>query len=183
MSNLKLCPKGHFYPRNLDSCPYCQPSKTSPVVANPVSTKKTQVGHNLKHTSVKSTKHGLLHETKILPHPEKLVKKHIHEPEVERKLYGWIVTFDLDPKGMDFKLLTGVNMIGSASGCSIAIEGDSFISASHCIIDCHDGKVKILDQMSLNGTFLNSHRIKEHHLKDGDVIMIGKTNFILKLIH
>ena len=34
---------------------------------------------------------------------------------------GWIVSFDIDPMGKDYKIFEGRNFVGSSSKCDIAI--------------------------------------------------------------
>jgi pSer/pThr/pTyr-binding forkhead associated (FHA) protein len=51
------------------------------------------------------------------------------------------------------------------------------VSRHHATIEFRSGKSYIVDNQSLNGTFLNGHRVYEAELNDGDVLDIGK--FIL----
>lgn len=93
-----------------------------------------------------------------------------------RKLVGWLVTYSLDPCGVDFKLYEGRNIIGQDMDCNITIH-DAMVSGKHAIILFRAGRFSITDNQSTNGTFINDEDIElePRYLKDGDVIAIGKT--------
>lgn len=48
------------------------------------------------------------------------------------------------------------------------------VSRCHAQIEFGDGQAVLIDNESLNGTFVNSRRISEEVLKDNDAIVIGK---------
>lgn len=52
------------------------------------------------------------------------------------------------------------------------------VSRRHSVIEFSDRQAVIIDNESLNGTFVNSRKISEEVLKDNDVITIGKYNLI-----
>lgn len=52
------------------------------------------------------------------------------------------------------------------------------VSRRHSVIEFSDKQAVIIDNESLNGTFVNSRKISEEVLKDNDVITIGKYNLI-----
>ncbi len=52
------------------------------------------------------------------------------------------------------------------------------VSRRHSIIEFGDKQVIIIDNESLNGTFVNSRKVNEEVLKNNDVITIGKYNLI-----
>jgi pSer/pThr/pTyr-binding forkhead associated (FHA) protein len=70
-------------------------------------------------------------------------------------------------------VLKGPITIGRAPDNSIAIDNVS-ISTHHARIEVQQGRLILSDLGSLNGTFVNSQRVKSTTLKDGDVISIGK---------
>ncbi|MDH5407024.1 MAG: FHA domain-containing protein [Gammaproteobacteria bacterium] len=57
---------------------------------------------------------------------------------------------------------------------------DSTISNHHARIFIESSESYIEDMGSTNGTYVNGHRIKRHHLKPGDTIMIGQHRLELK---
>lgn len=92
------------------------------------------------------------------------------------KLVGWLVSYTLDPIGVDYKLFEGRNSIGRAPECNITVN-DNMVSGKHAIILFRANKYVIQDQLSTHGTFVNDGDIFQDpfELKDGDVIRIGKT--------
>ena len=95
-----------------------------------------------------------------------------------RKLVGWLVTYSLDPMGVDFKLYEGRNIIGRDLDCNITVN-DNMVSAKHAVILFRSGKYSITDQQSSHGTFVNGEDIdlEPRYLNDGDSINMGKTTF------
>lgn len=54
---------------------------------------------------------------------------------------------------------------------------DAFMSSLHFLIECKADCCRISDMDSRNGTFLNGARITDAFLRDGDVIVAGRTRF------
>ena len=52
---------------------------------------------------------------------------------------------------------------------------DPQVSRVHCQIQVQGGKALLVDAGSTGGTLINGKRVKEHHLRLGDVIAIGST--------
>lgn len=103
---------------------------------------------------------------------------------IRRKLKGWIVTFDLKPFGMDFKILEGNNHIGRSASNEITVL-DPKVSSKHCVIlyRPHDKAFYMKDSMSSTGTFLNGESLRPDQaseIKDGDKIKIGDTEFLFR---
>jgi len=98
-------------------------------------------------------------------------------PRAQRKLVGWLVSFTIDPLGIDFRLYEGKNMIGSAPGNEITILGDKLVSSKHATILFRNGKYRLKDEFSTNGTFLNGSDLDDEvlNLTDGDIIKVGST--------
>ena len=71
--------------------------------------------------------------------------------------------------------------IGRSPDCEIFLD-DVTVSRKHAVLTRGDGKFVIEDLGSLNGTFLNRHRIESAELSDGDELQIGKYRlmFLLK---
>ena len=95
----------------------------------------------------------------------------------ERKLVGFLVSFDLDSKGKFFQLFEGKNLIGSSAICQVCISTDSGVSAKHVTILFRGAKFRLKDEFSTNGTFVNNEMIEEGFLKDKDELKVGNTRF------
>ena len=63
--------------------------------------------------------------------------------------------------------------IGRSPDCDVFLD-DVTVSRKHAVLVQKDGAFFIEDQGSLNGTFLNRHRIESGRLENGDELQIGK---------
>jgi pSer/pThr/pTyr-binding forkhead associated (FHA) protein len=63
--------------------------------------------------------------------------------------------------------------IGRSPQCDIFLD-DVTVSRRHAVLVSERGRYLLQDQGSLNGTFLNKHRIESAELSDGDEVQIGK---------
>jgi hypothetical protein len=104
-------------------------------------------------------------------------------PRASRRIVGWILSYTLDPMGVDYRIYEGNNTIGREPGNSITITKDTTISGKHANILYKKGNFWIKDEMAANGTFLNDEELeieKAYPLKDGDVIRLANTTFKFK---
>ena len=63
--------------------------------------------------------------------------------------------------------------IGRSPDCEIFLD-DVTVSRNHATLIERDGKFVVEDQGSLNGTFVNRHRIESAVLEEGDELQVGK---------
>ena len=68
--------------------------------------------------------------------------------------------------------------IGRASENNIILD-DITVSRTHAILTVNPNEVKILDNNSTNGIYINNEIINEYLLKSGDKIQIGKYLLLL----
>jgi len=80
--------------------------------------------------------------------------------------------------GEQFPLEHTQTTIGRTPDCDIFLD-DVTVSRRHAIVAKGAGTFTIEDLGSLNGTFLNRHRIEKAELENGDEIQIGKYRLIL----
>ncbi len=64
-------------------------------------------------------------------------------------------------------------VIGRSPECEIFLD-DVTVSRTHVVLLEREGSFFIQDEGSLNGTFLNRHRIESAQIEDGDELQIGK---------
>jgi hypothetical protein len=105
------------------------------------------------------------------------------EPRATRRIVGWIISYDLDPMGVDYRIYEGTNTIGRDPKNTIIITKDTTISSEHVTILYKKGKFKIKDRMTANGTFLNDEELEveeAYDLNDGDTVKVGNTVFKFK---
>jgi len=68
-------------------------------------------------------------------------------------------------------------VIGRSSDADICVN-DARMSRRHCeIVAGETGAIIVRDLESTNGTLVNDAKIREAHLNDGDLILVGRTKF------
>ncbi len=68
--------------------------------------------------------------------------------------------------------------IGRGPNNTIVINNDPLVSRTHAVIEQDGHRLTIKDKNSTNGTYVNNTPVtrgKQHQLKDGDEIRVGKT--------
>ena len=67
--------------------------------------------------------------------------------------------------------------IGRTSDNDIVLENRG-VSRKHAMIEFNESAAVVIDNESLNGTFVNNRKITEEVLRDADVVTIGKYNLV-----
>jgi hypothetical protein len=75
--------------------------------------------------------------------------------------------------GESFKPTGDRTRIGRSPDCEIFLD-DVTVSRNHAVLVRENGKFRVEDQGSLNGTFVNRKRIDNAPLVEGDELQIGK---------
>ena len=63
--------------------------------------------------------------------------------------------------------------IGRSLAADLRLD-DPTVSRRHALVCRQGGRVRVLDDRSLNGLFLNGERVEWHELSDGDELVIGR---------
>src|SRR5215210_5346726 len=71
------------------------------------------------------------------------------------------------------RVAPGITNIGRGWGAQIRLE-DHAVSRRHAILVNRTRELRILDDRSANGTYINGRRVTEAALADGDVIALGE---------
>ena len=80
--------------------------------------------------------------------------------------------------GQSFELPpSGELTVGREEGREICLQADSTVSRMHARVSISPAGVVLMDEGSLNGTFVNDARISRQPLTVGDMIQIGNTKF------
>lgn len=66
-----------------------------------------------------------------------------------------------------------ITHIGRGFTADLQLE-DVSVSRRHAIVTQRRGAVRILDDRSSNGTFVNGRQVQEAQLHDGDVVVVGR---------
>ena len=70
-------------------------------------------------------------------------------------------------------LRDGTTHVGRGFAADVVLE-DMSVSRRHAIVHQRPGGVRILDDRSANGTYVNGRRVTEAELRDGDVVVLGR---------
>ena len=104
-------------------------------------------------------------------------------PRAARKIVGWVISYTIDPMGVDYRIFEGNNLIGRDPSNSIILSKETTISSRHATILYRAGKFWVKDEMSANGSFLNGQEMeiqKAYEMKDNDELRLGNTVFRFK---
>lgn len=193
-TNLRTCPNGHDYDAGLPNCPHCPPPRNGNLGMQPTA----RIGDDAEKTRLDTGKPKLgpsasgpqapiSDKTLILGMPDPApgaapAAEGKPRPQANRMLTGWLVTFDVDPMGMDFRLYQGRHIIGNSPGCDIQLNIPG-VSAEHAILLCRNDRFIIEDNLSSNGTFVNGEMIEDKvYLNENDVIRIATIDLKLKTV-
>jgi len=196
----KTCSKGHIYDSAIygDNCPFC-PSTGTVVNENNFGGGNT-AGNYGDRTQVNQESDGRTHvggtvggSNPTIPMGSGNVGGSAGGATVIRpaggatgtssgkRIVGLLVSYNTIPTGQIFNIHEGRNLIGRDANNDICIAGDSQVSGKHSVIQylAADGKFRIKDELSSNGTFVNEAlKTDVHELSTFDVIRIGSTKLI-----
>jgi pSer/pThr/pTyr-binding forkhead associated (FHA) protein len=114
--------------------------------------------------------------------PDPKAKKQ-QDKNAGRRIVGFLVTFDRAVEGSYWVIREGRNTMGRDEDCDIQIDGDEMVSSTHAVLLWRNGRTIVDDEKSQNGTFLNEADVMEKtDVKDGDVIRLGRTNLMCRLL-
>ncbi|HXE43734.1 MAG TPA: FHA domain-containing protein [Conexibacter sp.] len=78
-----------------------------------------------------------------------------------------------------FALARSIVHLGRGFGATLQLE-DVGVSRRHAIVVQRRRSVRILDDRSANGTWVNGRRVAEQELHDGDVIVLGRAVLVYR---
>jgi pSer/pThr/pTyr-binding forkhead associated (FHA) protein len=73
----------------------------------------------------------------------------------------------------------GTTHVGRGFAADLQLD-DQSVSRRHAILHVRPGGVRILDDRSANGTFVNGRRVLEATLADGDVVVLGRVVLVYR---
>lgn len=78
-----------------------------------------------------------------------------------------------------FPLTRPITHLGRGFGATLQLE-DRGVSRRHAIVVQRRGSVRILDDRSVNGTWVNGRRVSDDELHDGDVLVLGRAVLVYR---
>jgi hypothetical protein len=108
----------------------------------------------------------------------------VDERYAGRRIVGFLITYDRAPDGHCYFIREGRNLVGrDEERCDIVVAGDDMVSSQHAILVYRNGLLRVADDKSQNGTFLNEDDVLQpEQVADADVIRVGGTRMICRLI-
>lgn len=204
MKGFQKCERGHFFKEGLAECPYCpKPSGSNADDETRIAGGDAGAGSNLDKTRISGGEgSGNPSGPPVISHnrpPRRDLNKtfiqttepskdgeegeEIVRQRATRKIVGWLISYTLDPMGIDYRLYEGNNSLGRNPENSISIPGDVSVSGRHATILFKKGKFFVRDEMAANGTYVNGEELEigqPGEIKDGDELKLGKTVFKFK---
>ena len=158
-----------FFKESLNECPYCpkggvSSSDKTEVIGttkqtnsnDDVQAQKTQVFGGGTPSSTKPATNDALRT--VISGGVTVIGGQEVSTNSKRRLRGWLVSFDVEDFGVDFRIKEGKNSIGQNSRNDITIN-DNMVSDVHALLLCRNDKFVIRDEMSSNGTYINGEEI------------------------
>ena len=105
------------------------------------------------------------------------ISEHIDEPvATDRDRVTRVLIGSIDGQELRFPLFKDRLTIGRTDQNDIQLKA-SYVSRRHAVIVTDGDKTRVIDWGSKNGVFVNSSRITEHFLSNGDTVTIGTADF------
>ncbi len=97
-------------------------------------------------------------------------------PDTERDRVTRVLIGSIDHQELRFPLFKDRLTIGRTEQNDIQLKA-SYVSRRHAVIVTDHEKTRVIDWGSKNGVFVNSKRVTEHFLENGDTVTIGTADF------
>jgi chromosome segregation ATPase len=97
-------------------------------------------------------------------------------PRTDRERVTRLLIGRVEDRELRFPLFKERLTIGRTQQNDIQLKAQ-YISRRHAVITTEGDKARLIDWGSKNGVYVNSKRIKEHFLKNGDIVSIGVAEF------
>lgn len=105
-----------------------------------------------------------------------------HPTTAEERLhgaFGFALVVEKGPRaGMAYVLAPGKTTVGRSPDSSIFLD-DVTVSRDHAAFILDGGSLRVVDEGSTNGTYVNRTRVDDANLEPGDEVIIGKYHLIV----
>jgi len=113
----------------------------------------------------------------VIQEIDERMSEHLDEEDTAtRERVTRLLVGESDGQEVRFPLFKDRLTIGRTANNDIQLN-EQCISRRHAVIVTENGSTRIVDWGSKNGVFINENRVAEQMLKNGDVVMIGMTEF------
>ena len=98
--------------------------------------------------------------------------KDLKAPPIEKVYQAKIIVRSDGEEELEYEFCAGRVIAGRSPDNEIFINS-KFVSRHHAQLTIDDNGCTIQDLNSTNGIYVNDHRIKKYHMKDGDIVSLG----------
>jgi seryl-tRNA synthetase len=113
----------------------------------------------------------------VIQEIDERMSEHLDEEDTAtRERVTRLLVGESDGQEVRFPLFKDRLTIGRTANNDIQLN-EQCISRRHAVIVTENGSTRIVDWGSKNGVYINENRVAEQMLKNGDVVMIGVTEF------
>ena len=113
----------------------------------------------------------------VIQEIDERISEHLDDEDTAtRERVTRLLVGESDGQEVRFPLFKDRLTIGRTANNDIRLN-EQCISRRHAVIVTENGGTRIVDWGSKNGVFINENRVAEQMLKNGDVVMIGMTEF------
>ena len=175
-SGQKICPNGHVYEGM--SCPHCPGvSARGPAPRTVQEDAPPRPAARPKPTPIRMPRQSPVSGRSS---PRKEQSRTVVDEESTRRLVGWLVVLNSGEERnyRDFHLFDGKNIIGRKGTQADVSINDRRISGQHAILVHKDGKYRITDMGSGNGTQVNGEAVESEEINPGDRLKLGRTTLV-----
>jgi len=193
MADYISCASGHYFNKDMYAeCPFCKGpgGQVPPPIVPPVRPEdegKTKVetpsepANKKGGTQVEVTSEA--DRTRIVrPSGEKTGSEDAEQNQ-ERRIVGWLVTFDDVPSGVDHRIREGQNPVGRNADCKVRVSDDPEMSARHGMLLFREGGLWFQDEMASNATIIDGKAVgpgQTVEVKDGAHLKMGSYTYLYR---
>lgn len=105
------------------------------------------------------------------------------EQDQERRIVGWLVTFDDVPSGVDHRIREGQNPVGRNADCKVCVSNDPEMSSRHGMLLFREGGLWFKDEMASNATVIDGKAVgpgQTVEVKDGAHLKMGSYTYLYR---
>lgn len=96
----------------------------------------------------------------------------------DRSTVGFLSVFNGRHRGAVFRIFGEKMVIGRSPDCDISLPNGEGVSRKHALLEIDGDSCTIIDIGSCGGLWVNSVRVGRKILEEGDVIILGSSNFV-----
>ena len=200
MADYISCASGHYFNKDMYAeCPFCKgpggqvpPPITRgqvppPITGGPEDDGKTKVDATSQPSGKKeATQVEVTSEadrTRIVRPSESNSGSEDAEQDQERRIVGWLVTFDDVPSGVDHRIREGQNPVGRNADCKVRVSDDPEMSGRHGMLLYREGGLWFKDEMASNATVIDGKAVgpgQTVEVKDGAHLKMGSYTYLYR---